>query len=302
MGTGDIKTHDNAGFLEEHSLPSQRLEAMVRENGDHFFALPVQEMLRLTKLPVPPVRSTGHTLIVLTRGEANMKVGYEACRAVAGECLFVAAGKVFSYDRLEDNEGFLLHWVDGYIAAELGQSPLQVFDFLNVWGNAVIRPNPGAIDLVTQLCGRIMDIFTATPKDATRLKAHLLSLLHELAHADEPSAAQPSLAALDLAKRFKTLLYQNCRSLHRVADYASLLAVSPNHLNKAVKQVTAKSPSRWIDEAIVLEAKVLLLQTQLPIGAVAAEVGVADASYFSRLFRRYSGCSPAQYRSRIDLS
>lgn len=302
MASDDIKTHDTSTFMERHAERDVRVEAGIRDNEGRFFAIPVQEMLRLSKLPVPPVRSTGHTLIWLTRGEANMKVGYEAARAVAGECLFVAAGKVFSYCHLEDNEGFLLHWVDGFIAAELGQSPLQVFDFLNVWGNAVIRPDAEAADLITNLCQRLLSIFQSAPKDESRLKFHLISLLHELVHADEPAAAQPYPAAIALTKRFKALLYQNCRSMHLVADYADRLAVSPNHLNKAVKQVTEKSPSRWIDEAIVLEAKVLLLQTQLPIGAVAAEVGVTDASYFSRLFRKYTGFTPAQYRSRIDLS
>ncbi|MFN8394544.1 MAG: helix-turn-helix transcriptional regulator [Bacteroidia bacterium] len=302
MSASDIKTHDTSAFMERHAERDARIESNLRDNEGRFFAIPVQEMLRLSKLPVPPVRSTGHTLIWLTHGEANMKVGYEACRAVAGECLFVAAGKVFSYDRLEDNEGFLLHWEDGFIAAELGQSPLQTFDFLNVWGNAVIHPDSQATDLITGLCGRLLGIFQAAPKDETRLKAHLISLLHELAHADGPATSQPSPAAVALTKRFKALLYQNCRSLHQVAEYADRLAVSPNHLNKAVKQITGKSPSRWIDEAIVLEAKVLLLQTQLNIGEVAAEVGVTDASYFSRLFRKFTGITPAQYRSRIDLS
>ena len=36
-----------------------------------------------------------------------------------------------------------------------------------------------------------------------------------------------------------------------------------------------------------------------PIEAVALEVGYQDASFFSRLFRRKVGLSPAQYRRRF---
>jgi AraC-like DNA-binding protein len=87
-----------------------------------------------------------------------------------------------------------------------------------------------------------------------------------------------------------------------VAEYAALLHISPNHLNKSVKAATGKSPSRWIDEAIVLEAKVLLYQSQYTIGDIATELGLEDPSYFSRLFKKYEGITPQAFRSRIEKS
>jgi AraC-like DNA-binding protein len=87
-----------------------------------------------------------------------------------------------------------------------------------------------------------------------------------------------------------------------VGEYAQALHVTPNHLNKAVKGVTGKSPSRWIDETLVLEAKVLLHQTDLSVGEVAAALGLFDASYFSRLFKKYAGVTPVAFRKKIEKS
>jgi len=81
-----------------------------------------------------------------------------------------------------------------------------------------------------------------------------------------------------------------------------MLHISPNHLNKAVKAATGKSPSVWIDEAIVLEAKVLLYQSQYAISDVAGELGLHDPSYFSRLFKKYEGITPQNFRARIEKS
>jgi len=46
------------------------------------------------------------------------------------------------------------------------------------------------------------------------------------------------------------------------------------------------SPIKRIGESIVLEAKVVLYQTTLPVSGIAAEAGSLDASYFRRLFKK----------------
>jgi len=50
---------------------------------------------------------------------------------------------------------------------------------------------------------------------------------------------------------------------------------------------------------LVLEAKSLLFQTTLPVAEVAALVGVADASYFSRLFKKVEGHPPSALRRPV---
>jgi YesN/AraC family two-component response regulator len=81
-----------------------------------------------------------------------------------------------------------------------------------------------------------------------------------------------------------------------------MLHVSPNHLNKCVKLSTGKTPSEWINESLVLEAKALLFQSEELIGNIAMELGINDSSYFSRLFKKYEGKSPLEYRQMIELS
>ena len=69
-----------------------------------------------------------------------------------------------------------------------------------------------------------------------------------------------------------------------------------------MKSITEKSPTKWIDETLVLEAKVLLYQTELSINEVANEIGIEDQSYFSRLFKKYEQVTPLQFRKMIEIS
>lgn len=70
-----------------------------------------------------------------------------------------------------------------------------------------------------------------------------------------------------------------------IQTYANELNITPNHLNKLVKKETGKTTSEIIREITILEAKVLLLQTNLTINEISIELGYDDTSNFSRIFK-----------------
>ncbi len=105
-----------------------------------------------------------------------------------------------------------------------------------------------------------------------------------------------------LVSKFQQLINEKFKESKNVQFYASLLHVSPNHLNKIVKKETGKTASTIINQVCILEAKVLLTQTDLDIMEIAHQLGFDDSSYFSRFFKRHTSTSPANYRKMIDLS
>ncbi len=62
---------------------------------------------------------------------------------------------------------------------------------------------------------------------------------------------------------------------------------------------TGMSPLEYVHTVRLEEAKQLLETTDLPVEAVAVDVGYQDASFFNRLFRRKASLTPAQYRRRF---
>lgn len=88
----------------------------------------------------------------------------------------------------------------------------------------------------------------------------------------------------------------------KVADFAKMMNVSPNHLNKSVKTITAKSVSQLIDDVKLIEIKYLLYQSNLSIREISYEMGYLDPSYFTRFFKRRTGMSPAEFRQLIEKS
>ena len=65
------------------------------------------------------------------------------------------------------------------------------------------------------------------------------------------------------------------------------------------KQATGMTPLEYVHTLRLEEAKQMLERDALPVEAIATEVGYEDAGFFSRLFRRQVGLTPAQYRKRF---
>jgi AraC family transcriptional regulator, transcriptional activator of pobA len=298
-----IPTFSTETFRQQFMMPGEALNDLLKSDYGSFFITRVENMLRLIRLPLPPTRATTHSLIYLTEGEAIMTIGSETYRIHQDEMFVVAAGQIFSFGNYDVNKGYLINFHADFCLGPVTQPEgLKTMEMFSVWGNPVVKL--GSLSpFVAALFRRLLDVYSQDGLSQKRLlQTYLVSLLCEIDGAYRPLSASKRIRAVAITNQFKALLHQHIHHLHRVSEYADLLAVTPNHLNKVVKQLTAKSPTRWIDEALVVEAKVLLYQTDVPISAIAAQLGILDASYFSRLFKRYAGCTPLEFRKRIETS
>jgi len=299
MTANKIKTYDTAAFKEKYINEDQRLNDMLKTDFGKFFIVKVEDMIRLMKLPVPPTRATTHTIIYLTEGEAVMTIGSETYKIYKDECLVVPAGQVFSFDKIDINKGFLCNFHNDSIIGKFAKNDLlNDFEFLHVWGNPMIKLDPRTSGFVCHLFKRILLEYSHHGvSNAAILQPYFIALLCEINNVYKPGVISDNNTLV--ANRFKESIFRNIKTIQLVKDYASLLNITPNHLNKVVKKVTGKSPTQWIDEAIILEALVLLGQSDLSVNEIAYEIGLSDPSYFSRLFKKYKGISPLNFRKRL---
>jgi transcriptional regulator GlxA family with amidase domain len=84
-----------------------------------------------------------------------------------------------------------------------------------------------------------------------------------------------------------------------VAQMARLSGLAERSFTRRFRAATGMAPLEYIHTMRLEEAKQLLESSSTPIEAVANEVGYQDAGFFSRLFRRKVGLTPAQYRRRF---
>lgn len=80
-------------------------------------------------------------------------------------------------------------------------------------------------------------------------------------------------------------------------DFATVLGVHINHLNKVLKEVTGRNTTEIINGRITEEAKILLKQTQWNVSEIAYSLGFDEVAHFSNFFKKYTTISPLKFRN-----
>ncbi|MCX7928951.1 MAG: helix-turn-helix domain-containing protein [Patescibacteria group bacterium] len=142
------------------------------------------------------------------------------------------------------------------------------------------------------------------------LRNYIQILIHEalrIEPAKHFSTATASNAATRITSVFFDLLERQFPietpnkplQLKTPLDFASVLSVHVNHLNRSVKSITGKPTTAHITERIVKEAMLLLKYTNWNVSEIAYSLGFKYPSHFNSLFKKITGATPSEYRKAI---
>ena len=95
---------------------------------------------------------------------------------------------------------------------------------------------------------------------------------------------------------FIHLLEQNFRTQRRVSWYADQLCITPKYLSEIIKKISLRTPNEWIDNYVILEARVLLKNTTKSIKEITDELNFPNQSFLGKYFKEHVGVSPSEYR------
>ncbi|MGO4528503.1 helix-turn-helix transcriptional regulator [Paenibacillus sp. 2TAF8] len=94
-------------------------------------------------------------------------------------------------------------------------------------------------------------------------------------------------------------IHENYYLNHTVASLAEQFGVNRNRISYVFKRQSGIGPAEYLSQYRIEMAKKILLTSQATIQHIAQAVGIHDAFYFSRVFKKHVGCSPAAYRHKF---
>ena len=107
----------------------------------------------------------------------------------------------------------------------------------------------------------------------------------------------------DLVSRFETLLTDYFASpkaleegLPSVKYCGEQMNMSPSYLSDLLKKETGRTAQQHIQDMVIHQAKNRLLASQDQVSQIAYDLGFEYPQHFSKMFKKHTGMSPAEYR------
>lgn len=79
-------------------------------------------------------------------------------------------------------------------------------------------------------------------------------------------------------------------------DLSKAVGISPQYIGKLFKKKLNITPVSYISRAKISQAKIMLLDSTVPISEIASSLGYSSPTYFGIVFKKLEGFSPSEYR------
>ncbi len=248
-----------------------------------------------------------HTLVCVTQGVCTQMVDFKSISCEPGSLLVLRPGQAHNYGQDEDWDGWNVLFRPEFVlpVSTLPRDLRLAVDMDRLPEHIVLDR-----DHLQTVTDSILQMREDTQLDAAfeevqaLLRHQLHALLMRLAILQgHQRALEPVISpALQRFKRFQQLVEENFAQWHQVTDYASQLSYTEKSLARAVEAAMGTTAKAFIAARINLEAKRLLVHTDLIIANIADKLGFEEATNFSKFFKRETGCTPAEFRQRQRAS
>ena len=104
-----------------------------------------------------------------------------------------------------------------------------------------------------------------------------------------------------ITMKFLQLVSINFMKEKELKFYADKLLISSKYLSNTVREITNQPPSKFITEALLNNAKILLLNSDNSIKEISNELDFSDQYAFGKFFKKHTGLSPSNFKKTNKL-
>lgn len=248
-----------------------------------------------------PHRHDFYVTVLFTRGTGIHEIDFQKYDVSEGSLFFLSPGQVHSWELSDDTDGYIFFLSQEFYDMHYVNQHLRNFSFFNSVGfSRKLQLKETDLEKMICLCeeiqneyhshnlmkeGFILSLITNVYINSSRLFSK------EYNAADSPA----SISYFKHYQDFENLLEKDFTTEKSISYYASLLDISPKHLNRITQTMVQKTATEVITERVMLEAKRMLMYLNESLVEIAFRLGYEEYSYFVRVFRKSSGITPTQF-------
>lgn len=211
----------------------------------------------------------------------------------------------------EEQKGYFVLFTEEFYQETNADAALENSPLFRLGSDPVYYIDPDQIIYIKQIFQTMYKEFNSDYiHKFNLLRNHLNVLMHEalkmqpLTTYFEHQNASTRIASLflELLDRQFPVDPQRPLTLRSPNQYADLLSVHVNHLNRAVRDATGKTTTEHLNDRIIAEARALLLNTDWNVAEISYSLGYEYPTYFNNFFKKRTGTNPTAVREEHALT
>lgn len=246
-----------------------------------------------------PHRHDFYNVLIVTEGHGIHSIDFIDYEVNPCTIFFLTPGQVHYWDLAPGTKGYSLFFETHFYAYDQPLKRLKQFPFFGDNGSPYLQLDCDQSDFVKNIVGQMKEEFHGDKNQRDQvLRAYLEILLIKLNrfYKGDGQDTMSSPYLLQQVSHYENLVEENFIQYKSVQDYADMMAVTAKNLNAICKKAVGKTAGSIIKDRIMLEAKRLLMHSELSVNQIVAELNFKDPSYFVRFFRKNEGITPEHFR------
>ncbi|NDP22377.1 MAG: AraC family transcriptional regulator [Paludibacter sp.] len=237
-----------------------------------------------------------YQLLYITDGNGVFTYGNskQSCFITEGKMFFLMPGVWHTYKPIE-NSGWNEYWIG--FKGEIIEKIVSEGFFLNRAPVFNLGLNERIIDLYLKAIEIANEERAGFQQALSGIVMHILGLMY---YRDKTGDFEDQ----DLIKKInkaKVIMRESVYKIITPEDIAKLLNISYSGFRRAFKEFTGTSPSKYMVELKMNEAKLLLSSSTHSVKEIAFLLNFDNPEYFHVFFKKRTGFTPVKYRSNVEI-
>lgn len=238
-----------------------------------------------------------HQFIITSKGEGTLCIGSKHYRLLPGTAVYMPPNVGYSFNRIGDE------WNTWWVVFD-GEGVISMLQSLGFHGFTICdldgksRQHGEGSERIYRIIRRIFNVLSFDELfGGYYASAGLYELMIEFCRQSQLIPSE--LYSGSRISRAIVLINNNCCAKLTMDDLCRVADLSETHLCRLFKSYFGMRPIEYINRRRVIYAKEMIKNSQHSIEAVSLKLGFESVSYFGKLFKRYEGVSPSEYRKMM---
>lgn len=242
-----------------------------------------------------PYRYAFGMVLLITKGKCEQSVDFQKMHCRAGDLIVVSAGQAHRFGNETDWEGQIVLFRAESVpelkkTGVMSANPqlLQLHEGLSE--QVLIHINQLRID--SKLEGSKQEVNKLLQLQLRSLLARIAILTNQ----SDAACEQSSSRSYRRYNEFSDMLEKHYMNQPDLNFFAAKIGCSVKSLSRSVFQFSGLSAKKLMTKRIVLEAKRLLVHSDMNVGEISEALGFDEPTNFIKFFKRSERCTPGEFR------